>query len=168
MLKIEHLSVSVGDKEILSDLNLVIPKNEIHVIMGPNGTGKSTICKAIMGNKDYKITQGSITYNNERIDSMNADEIAKKGIFLLEQNPTEIAGVTNAEMLRAALSDRGIKESIFEFNKRLSSACERLGIDKAFIHHNINENLSGGEKKKNELSQIDVLKPSLISTASRV
>lgn len=162
MLKIENLSVVVDDKVIIDDLNLCIPKNEIHVIMGPNGTGKSTICKTIMGDRTYEIKKGSIVYNNEDLTSMSADEIAKRGIFLLEQNPTEIPGVTNAEMLRAALSDRGIKESIFEFNRRLSASCEKLDIDKSYIHHNINENMSGGEKKKNELMQIDVLRPSLI------
>lgn len=162
MLKIENLTIEAGGKTIIEGLDLSIPKNEIHVIMGPNGVGKSTICRTIMGDKRYVVTKGSITYNNERIDKLEANEIAKKGIFLLEQNPTEIAGVTNAEMLRAALMDRGIKESIFEFNKRLSSSCDRLGIDKNYLHRNINENMSGGEKKKNELLQIDILKPSFI------
>ncbi len=162
MLKIENLCVEVDGKTILDGLNLSIPKGEIHVIMGPNGTGKSTICKTIMGDKTYTVAKGSIAYNNERIDTLSPDEIARRGVFLLNQNPTEIAGVTNAEMLRAALQDRGIKESIFEFNKRMNASCEKLGIDKSFIHHNINENMSGGEKKKNELLQIDVLRPSLI------
>lgn len=162
MLKLENLSVEVEGRKIIDDLNITIPKGEIHVIMGPNGVGKSTICKAIMGDRTYQITKGSIVYNNERIDGMKADEIAKRGIFLLAQNPTEIAGVTNAEMLRMALTDRGIKESIFEFNKRVSASCDKLGIDRNYIHHNINENMSGGEKKKNELLQIDVLKPTLI------
>lgn len=162
MLKIENLSIEVDGKPIIDGLNLSIPKGEIHVIMGPNGTGKSTICKTIMGDKAYTLSKGSITYNNERIDGMSTDEIAKRGIFLVEQNPTEIAGVTNAEMLRIALADRGIKESIFEFNKHLNASCDKLGIDRNFIHHNINENMSGGEKKKNELLQIEILKPSLI------
>lgn len=162
MLKIENLSIEVEQKRIIEDFSLSIPKDEIHVIMGPNGTGKSTILKTIMGHPDYKVTSGSIYYNNERIDTLQANEIATRGVFLVEQNPTEIAGVTNAEMLRAALTDRGIKESVFEFNKRLSLSCDRLGIDKSFLHRNINEFMSGGEKKKNELLQIDVLKPSLI------
>lgn len=162
MLKIENLTVEVDEKKIIDGLDLTIPKNEIHVIMGPNGIGKSTICRTIMGDKRYKIVGGTITYNNERIDGMDANEIAKRGVFLLQQNPTEIAGVTNAEMLRSALTDRGIRESIFEFNKKMQASCEKLGISKEFIHHNINENMSGGEKKKNELMQIEVLKPSLI------
>lgn len=162
MLKIDNLSIAVEGRKIVDGLNMSIPKNEIHVIMGPNGTGKSTIVNTIMGNKNYEITSGSITYNNERIDNMSTDEIAKRGVFLLAQNPIEIAGVTNAEMLRAASIDRGIKESIFEFNKRLNASCEKLGIDKDFIHHNINENMSGGEKKKNELLQVDILRPTLL------
>lgn len=162
MLEIKNLNVEVDGKKIIQNLNLSVPKNEIHVIMGPNGTGKSTICKTIMGDRTYKITGGTITYNNVRIDDMSADEISKLGIFLLFQNPIEIPGVTNAEMLRTAVVDRGIKESIFEFNKRLQMACDSLGIDKSYIHHNINENMSGGERKKNELLHINILKPSLI------
>lgn len=162
MLKIDNLSIEVEGKTIIKGLDLTVPKNEIHVIMGPNGTGMSTICKTIMGDRTYKITDGSITYNNVRIDDMAPDEISKLGIFLLLQSPTEIPGVTNAEMLRTALVDRGIKESIFEFNKRMNAACDELEIDKSYIHHNINENMSGGEKKKNELLQINILRPSLI------
>ena len=147
MLKIENLSIEVEGKTIIDGLNLSIPKGEVHVIMGPNGTGKSTICKTIMGDKSYTIKTGSITYNNERIDQMSTDEIAKRGVFLLEQNPTEIAGVTNAEMLRTALTDRGIKESIFEFNKHLSESCDKLGIDRSFIHHNINPEFCSENEK---------------------
>lgn len=162
MLKIENLKVEANGKVIIDGLNFSIPRGEIHVIMGPNGVGKSTILRTIMGDKRYKITNGSITYNNRRLDTMEANEIALEGVFLLEQNPTEIPGVTNAEMLRTAILDRGIKESVFEFNKRLSLSCDKLLIDKNFLHRNVNENMSGGEKKKNELLQIDVLKPSLI------
>lgn len=162
MLKINNLTVEVEGKRLLNDLDLTIPKDKIHVIMGPNGVGKSTICNVIMGNKDYRVTKGSIVYNNEDITDASTHEIAKKGIFYLFQNPIEIPGVTNAELLRTALVDRGIKESIFEFNKKMNEACEKLKIDKSFIHRNINERMSGGEKKKNELLQLYILKPSLI------
>lgn len=162
MLKIKNLKIEVENKTIIEDLNLELPKNEIHVLMGPNGAGKSSICRAILNDPNYHITKGEITYNKEDLKNYRTEEIAKLGIFLLMQTPTEIPGVTNAEMLRAALVERGIKESIFEFNKRLSESCTNLGIDKEYIHHNINENMSGGEKKKNELLQIEVLKPSLI------
>jgi len=162
MLKIKNLCVEVDNKTILKDFNLTVPNNEIHVIMGPNGIGKSTICKTIMGDKNYKIKKGTIEFNNEVINDLTPDKISQKGIFLLFQNPVEIPGITNAEMLRTALVNRGIKESIFEFNKRINSACDKLSIDKSFIHRNINENMSGGEKKKNELLQIDILNPKLL------
>jgi len=162
MLKIKDLSVSVEDKKILNNVSLDINDNEIHVIMGPNGVGKSTICKVIMSHPDYKITSGKITFNNFNITNEETSEIAKKGIFFLMQSPTEIPGVTNAEMLRSALIDRGIKENIFEFNKRMNRITETLDIDKSFIHHNINERMSGGEKKKNELLQLYALEPKLI------
>ena len=162
MLKIKNLCAEVENKQILKGINLTVPANNVSVIMGPNGTGKSTICKIIMGDNDYKITKGTIEFNNENITDMSTSEIAQRGIFLVMQNPTEIPGVTNAEMLRTALTARGIKESIFEFNKRLNETCEILHIDKSFIHRNINERMSGGEKKKNELLQLYMLKPSLI------
>lgn len=162
MLKIKNLGVEVDNKRIIDDLDLTIGKDEIHVIMGPNGVGKSTICKVIMGDPSYKITNGYIKFMGEDIVGMPTNEISKRGIFYLMQSPTEIPGVTNAEMLRTALVDRGYKESIFEFNKHMNEAVDKLHIDKEYIHHNINENMSGGEKKKNELLQIYMLKPSLI------
>lgn len=162
MLKIKDLKVEADGRIVIDGLNLKVPSGEVHVIMGPNGIGKSTICRTIMGDPNYKLSGGSIEYNNEDIGNLPPNERAKRGIFLLEQNPTAIPGVTNAEMLRAAQADRGIKESIFEFNKKLTSACERLHIATEYIHHNINENLSGGEKKKNELLQIEILRPTCI------
>lgn len=162
MLKLDNVSVEVDGKEIIKGLSFSLPRGEVHVIMGPNGVGKSTIVKTIMGDPRYNVKSGKITYNNENLLSMKTSERAQRGIFMLEQNPTEIPGVTNAEMLRAALGDRGIKESIFEFNKRLNKAVQDLAIDPSFLHRNINEYMSGGEKKKNELLQMEVLKPSLI------
>lgn len=162
MLKIENLKVEANGKLIIDDLNLKVPAGEVHVIMGPNGIGKSTICKTIMGDPNYSVKSGKIEYNNEDLCSLPPNERAKRGIFLLMQNPIAIPGVTNAEMLRAAEADRDIKTSIFEFNKKLTTACEKLHIDQSFIHRNINENMSGGEKKKNELLQVEILRPSLI------
>lgn len=162
MLKISNLYIKAEEKSIINGLNLEIPDGEIHVIMGPNGVGKSTICKTIMGDKNYTVTKGKIIYNGVDLLSLSTNEISLQGVFLLMQNPISIPGVTNAEMLRAAVSERGIKESIFEFNKRLNDAVEKLNIDKEFIHHNINEYMSGGEKKKNEMLQIEMLRPSLI------
>jgi len=162
MLKLENVCIEVDNKKIINDISITIPRGEVHVIMGPNGVGKSTLLKAIMGDPAYTVTKGKIIYNNENIKGLMPNEIAKKGIFLLSQNPVEIPGVTNAEMLRAALVDRGIKESVFEFNKRLVEATKNIGLDPSFVHRNINEFMSGGEKKKNEMLQIEVLRPSLI------
>ena len=163
MLKIDNLSVKAGKNTILKNLDLCINDNEIHVIMGLNGTGKSTLCKVILGNReDYKITSGTIEYNGEDITDISTSEIAKKGIYFLEQNPTEIPGVSNAEMLRLALDERGMHKSIFEFNKEITAICEKLNIDKSFIHRGVNERMSGGEKKKNEILGLYMLKPSLI------
>lgn len=161
MLKIKNLEIVVDNKKIIDDLDLSVGNNEIHVIMGPNGVGKSTICKAIMGDTNYTVS-GSIKFNGEELTTLNTSERAMRGIFYLMQSPTEIPGVTNAEMLRTALVERGVKSSIFEFNKECNNSCDELMIDKSFIHHNINENMSGGEKKKNELLQLYLLKPSLI------
>ena len=163
MLKIKNLTVSSKDKkEILKDLNLEINENEVHVIMGQNGTGKSTLCKTILGDRINFDVKGKITYENEDITNMPVSEIAKKGIFMLFQNPLEIAGVTNAEMLRLALSERGIHKSIFEFNKELNEVLQKVGLPKEFLHRGINERMSGGERKKNEMLHLYILKPKLI------
>ena len=163
MLKIDNLTVSVNDKVILKNLNLDIEPGKIVTIMGPNGIGKSTICKVIMGDPNYKIEEGSITYRGEDLLTLSVDERSKKGIYLVNQNPIEVEGVSNAEMLRSALECRkGEKTNFFEFNKEITKICEELNIPVSFIHRNINEGMSGGEKKKNELMQLYVLKPNLI------
>ena len=163
MLIISNLTVSVDDKEILHDFNLEINDNEIHAIMGPNGTGKSTICRVLMGDPNYKVINGSINYNDKDLLKMDITERAREGIFLLNQNPIEIPGVTNAEMLRMALSQRtGSVVPIFEFNKKMESVCKMLEIPKSFIHRGINEGMSGGERKKNELLHLWMLEPSFI------
>lgn len=163
MLIIKNLTVSINDKEILRDFNLEIPDGKITTIMGPNGIGKSTICKVIMGDPNYKVIKGSITYNNEDLLSMSVDERSKKGIYLINQNPIEIEGVTNAEMLRTALECRtGEYVNFFDFNKKVTTICEKLDIPVSFIHRGINEGMSGGEKKKNELLHLYVLEPKFV------
>lgn len=163
MLSIKDLTISVDDKEILHNFNLDINDNEIHAIMGPNGIGKSTICRVLMGDPNYKVISGSISYNGEDLLKMDITERSRKGIFLLNQNPIEIPGVTNAEMLRMALSQRsGTIVPIFEFNKKMESICKMLDIPKSFIHRGINEGMSGGERKKNELLHLWMLEPSFI------
>ena len=163
MLTIKNLSVSVGEKEILKDFNLTINENEVHAIMGPNGIGKSTICKTIMGDPNYIVTSGSIIYNDTDLLKLNVSERARLGIYLLNQSPIEIPGVSNAEMLRLRLNENNPNPiSIFDFNKKMTSICEKLDIPKSFIHRGINEGMSGGERKKNELLHLWMLEPSLI------
>ena len=163
MLKIDNLTVLIDDKKILHDFNLDIKLGEVHAIMGPNGIGKSTICKVIMGDPNYIVGSGNIIYNSEDLLKMDVVERAKKGIFLLNQTPIEIPGVSNAEMLRLALAQKtGQAVSIFEFNKKMEGICKKLNIPKSFIHRGINEGMSGGERKKNELIHMWMLEPKLI------
>lgn len=163
MLTIKNLNVSVGEKEILKDFNLTVNKKEVHAIMGPNGIGKSTICKTIMGDPNYIVTSGSIFYNDTDLLKLNVSERARLGIYLLNQSPIEIPGVSNAEMLRLRLNENNPNPiSIFDFNKKMTSICEKLDIPKSFIHRGINEGMSGGERKKNELLHLWMLEPSLI------
>ena len=163
MLEIKDLSVSVIDKEILHNFNLNINDGEIHVLIGPNGIGKSSICKTILGDPNYSITKGAIKYNNIELNNLSTTERARLGIFLLNQNPIAIEGVTNAEMLRSALSEKENKPvDIFEFNKELTNICKKLDIPTSFIHRNINDGMSGGERKKNEFMHMWMLKPSFI------
>lgn len=163
MLKIENISVKIDNKEILKNFNLDIKLNEVHAIMGPNGIGKSTICKVIMGDPNYVVENGNIIFDGLDLLKMNVTERARAGIFLLNQNPIEIPGVTNAEMLRLALTEKeGAKISIFEFNQKMQEICQKLDIPKEFIHRGINEGMSGGERKKNELLHLWMLEPKFI------
>lgn len=163
MLKINNLTVKAEDKVILDKFNLEIPDAEIHVLMGPNGTGKSTICKAIMHHPDYEITKGEIIYNDVLLNKVSTTEIAREGIFLLSQNPVEVEGITNAEMLRNVIGEAtGERVDIFKLNKKLNEVCAIIDLPKPFVHRDINFNMSGGEKKKNELLHLFMLEPSFI------
>lgn len=163
MLKISNLSVNVMDKEIINNLNLVLNDGEVHVIMGPNGTGKSTLSKVIMRDDNYVVSNGNITYNGNNILSLSTDEVARLGIFLAMQYPISIEGVSNADMLRTALSIReGKSINLFKFVNELEKAYDDLNFDKSTIHSSINDGFSGGERKKNEVIGMKMLKPSLI------
>lgn len=163
MFKISNLTSKIENKKILDDFNLEINDGEIHAIMGKNGIGKSTLCKIILNNKDYDVTSGNIIYNNEDLLNFNTDEIVKKGIYLISQNPSSVEGVTNAELLRAALREKqNEKINIYEFNKQMEEVCQNLDLDPKFIHKQINVGASGGERKKIELLHMALIKPSFI------
>ncbi|MDD4187419.1 MAG: Fe-S cluster assembly ATPase SufC [Bacilli bacterium] len=163
MLKIENLSVAINNKKILNDFNLKINSKEIHAIMGPNGIGKSTICKTIIGDSNYEVVSGKINFNSHNLLKLDITKRARLGIFLVNQMPIEIPGVTNAEMLRVALAEKtGENVGLFEFNKKMEEICEKLLIPKSFIHRGINEGMSGGERKKNELLHLWMLEPKFI------
>ena len=163
MLKIDNLNVQVLDKVILENFSLEIKPGEIHALMGPNGAGKSTISKVIMRDETYEISSGSITYNEKDLISMSTTDIARNGILLVNQNPIEIQGVTNAEMLRTALTDAGRMDmNILEFNRKMTNICNKLNLPISFIHRDINYHMSGGEKKKNELLHMWMLEPKCI------
>ena len=165
MLEINNLSVKVIDKDdnILNKLNLSIGEGEIHAIMGPNGTGKSTLAKTIMGHYQYEVTNGKIIFNNKDITKLSVDERAKLGIFISMQDPTVIDGVSNSEFIRTAVNEvRGEKTSLFEFINNMESNMKELDLDEALTHRYLNKDFSGGEKKKNEILQLKMLKPKFI------
>lgn len=167
-LEIRDLHVEVkadqeqSAKPILKGVNLVLKTGEIHAIMGPNGTGKSTLAETIMGNPTYQVTQGDILLNGESILSMPVDERARKGLFLAMQYPAEIRGVTNAEFLRTAINARRSDDerlSITDFLQELNKNLDLLEMDQAMIERYLNEGFSGGEKKRNEILQLLMIKP---------
>lgn len=162
-LVIDKLNVTVDDKNILKDFSLTIKSGEIHAIMGPNGVGKSTLSKVIMGNKDYHVISGDIKVNNESILTKETDEIARLGIFLVYQNPVSIPGITNSEFIRTALNERSTKRvNIYDFIKELDYEIDSLKMDHNMSNRSLNEGFSGGETKKNEILQMKILKPEFI------
>ncbi len=162
MFNLDNLNIYINDELLISDLNLQINKGEVHVLMGKNGVGKSSIAKSIMGDKNY-LVKGHIYYNGEDITNLSIYERSKRGIYTISQNPIAIEGVTNAEMLRASLSDKNnTPVDIIKFNKELENICQKLDLDKSFIYREINVGCSGGEKKKIELMHMWMLKPSFI------
>lgn len=162
-LKIDNLVVEIDGKIILNGFSLEISSGEIHVIMGPNGVGKSTLSKVIMGDPNYKILSGDILFNDESILNLSIDERARLGIFLGMQMPLEIEGVTNADFLRTAISTKdGMNFKLMQFIKKLDANIGRLKMDKAMIHRGVNQGFSGGERKKNEILQMYMLEPSMV------
>lgn len=162
-LKIDNLYVEINGKEILKGLTLEIKSGEIHAIMGPNGTGKSTLSKVIMGDKNYHVTSGTIYFDDQDISTLKTDERARLGLFLGMQLPLEIPGVTNADLLRTALNTKeGNNFSLMPFIKKMDKVVAKLNMDKQMIHRGINEGFSGGERKKNEILQMYMLEPNMV------
>ncbi len=162
LLNIKNLKVNVGEKEILKGIDLTINENETHVLMGPNGTGKSTLGYAVMGNPKYEITGGSITFKGEDITELPVNERAKRGIFLSFQTPIEVPGVTLSGFIRSGLERKtGKRIRFFEFKKKLAETMELLNMDPSYADRDLNVGFSGGEKKKAEILQMLMLEPSL-------
>ena len=163
ILNIDNLTVEVEGKTILKDFSLEIKSGEIHAIMGPNGTGKSTLTKVIMGDDNYKIVKGTISYNGRVINDMPVNERAKLGIFLGMQMPMAIEGVTNADFLRSALRVKeGDNFKLLSFIRDVDKLTKKLHMDPEMIHRGINDGFSGGERKKNEILQMNILKPDVV------
>lgn len=159
-LVIHDLHVSVEDKEILKGLDLTIQEGQRHALMGPNGNGKSTLLAAIMGNPKYTVTQGIITLDGQDVLAMSVDQRSKAGLFLGMQYPAEISGVTNSDFLRSAINARQEKPiSLFKFIKQMESAISNLEMKSDLAHRFVNDGFSGGEKKRNEIVQMLMLKP---------
>lgn len=162
-LEIKELTVKIKEKTVLDKLNLNIKKGEIHVIMGPNGVGKSTLSKVIMASPEYNVVNGDILANKKSILNMTTDERARLGIFLSFQNPIDIEGVTNQEFLKMAINAKREEPiGLYEFIKLLGKNYSDLNLSKEMMHRGINEKFSGGEKKKNEIIQIKTLRPELL------
>jgi Fe-S cluster assembly ATP-binding protein len=166
ILRIENLHAKVADQglEILKGLDLQIRKGEVHAIMGPNGSGKSTLAKVLMGHPGYEVTSGQVFFQDRELLPMEPHERARAGIFLAFQYPVEVAGVSIANFLRTSMQSRlaeGEELDLFDFQDLLLDRMKLLEVEPAFAERPVNDGFSGGEKKRNEILQMAVLKPSL-------
>lgn len=166
LLNIKDLNVEIDGNKILKDFNLKVNAGEVHAIMGPNGTGKSTLAKAIAGHEDYEVTKGSILLNEQEILDLDPDERAREGVFMAFQYPIEIPGVTTTNFMKAAINERRkqagkgpIKAK--DFLKLMKEKMKYVDIDQSFMSRELNVGFSGGEKKRNEIFQMAMLEPKL-------
>ncbi|MCK4176435.1 Fe-S cluster assembly ATPase SufC [Aciditerrimonas ferrireducens] len=162
LLALEGLCVAAEDREILHGLDLEVGSGEVHALMGPNGSGKSTLANVIMGNPAYRVTGGRIRFKGEDVTDWPTDVRAKAGIFLAFQHPEAVAGVPVVQFLRQAMAARaGEDRSVLEVRFAMRDWMTRLGIDEAFAQRPLNEGFSGGERKRNEVLQLALLRPEL-------
>lgn len=160
ILEIKNLSARVPEKEILKNFSLTIKSGEVHAIMGPNGTGKSTLSQIIMGKNTYEVTSGDILFDGKSIMNLTVDERARLGLFLAYQSPIEVEGVTNSDFVRAAMKAQSNEDvSLFKFIREYEKACKDLKMPEDLPHRFLNEGFSGGERKRNEILQMKMLKP---------
>lgn len=167
MMHIDNLHAKIDNKEILKGLDLKLETGKVHAIMGPNGAGKSTLSKAIVGHYEVEVTEGHVRYKDKDIIEMTPEERALEGIFLSFQNPVEIPGVNNAYFLRTALNAKRTHEgkeemNAAEFLKLMRKQVEQLGMKPDMISRSLNDGFSGGEKKRNEILQMEILEPDVI------
>ena len=163
-LSIKNLHAEVDGKEILKGVDLVINGGETHAIMGPNGTGKSTLASVVMGHPKYKVTKGEVLLDGENVLEMSVDQRARAGLFLGMQHPAEVPGVTNSDFIKTAMNsrlDEGKNVSLFKFILEYDKAVAELQMNADLPHRYLNEGFSGGEKKRNEILQLKMLKPSI-------
>lgn len=166
MLEIKNLKAGIGETEILTGLSLSVKAGEVHAIMGPNGSGKSTLAQVIAGHEDYVVHDGTVEYLGKNLLELEPEERAREGIFLGFQYPVEIPGVNNAYLLKAAVNAKRKHEGLdeidaFEFLKIARETMAMLDMDPSFLNRGVNEGFSGGEKKRNEILQMAILKPRL-------
>ena len=163
-LEIRDLHVEIDGKEILKGVDLTIKGGEFHAVMGPNGTGKSTLASAIMGHPRYEVTKGTVLLDGEDVLEMEVDERAQAGLFLAMQYPSEVTGITNSDFLRSAINakrEEGDEIPLMKFIKEMDSTMDLLEIDKNMAQRYLNEGFSGGEKKRNEILQLMMLEPAI-------
>ena len=161
-IEIKNLEVSIQNKEVLKDLNLLINSGEIHAIMGPNGVGKSTLSKVLVGYPDYKILKGDILVDNQSILKLDIAKRSHLGMFLVYQNPISISGLSTSELIKASLDNSSKHKKLYEYVLELEKNADNLSLSKEMLHRDFNVGFSGGERKKNEILELLMLKPKFI------
>ena len=163
MIKVKDLYKVIDGEVVLDHLNMQVEEGSIYGLIGPNGVGKSTLSKVLMGSEDYKVESGDILVDGKSIKDLQTDERAKLGMFLSFQNPIDIEGVTNSEFLKVAINERREEPiGLYDFIKEMEQSFNELDLKKEMMHRSVNQNFSGGEKKKNEILQMKLLKPKFV------